>query len=172
MSAGDQEKRRHDLANGKAERPLLAFPHGENLGPKDCKSCHAEAVQAWSKGPHASAMDLLKGKEKKDPSCVSCHATAVESGPPPATLEGFQLEASVSCASCHGPGAPHLASPDKESIEGLGEDCPVCVIEAVCTSCHDPEQDPDWDLEKALAAQKGHGQGAGPGAALPKTDAD
>lgn len=172
MSASEQEKRRHALANGEAERPLLAFPHGENLAPEQCESCHAEAVQAWSKGPHASAMDLLKGKETKDLSCVSCHATAVESGPPPTSLDGFHVEASVSCASCHGPGAPHVASPSTESIEGLGEDCPVCVIEAVCTGCHDAEQDPDWDLEKALAKQKGHGQGAVRSAPLPKTDAD
>jgi hypothetical protein len=172
MSAGEQEQRRHDLANGKAERPLLAFPHGKNLGPEQCESCHADAVKAWSKGPHAGAMDLLKGKEKKDLACVSCHATAVESGLPPTSLDGFQTQASVSCGSCHGPGEPHLTSPDKESIEGLGEDCPVCVIEAVCTGCHDSEQDPGWDLETALARQKGHGQGAPEGSALPKTDAN
>lgn len=171
MSRSEQDARRHDLVSGQAERPLLAFPRGKTLAPEECESCHAEAVQAWSQGPHAGAMGRLKGKEKKDLSCVGCHATAVESGPPPTSLEGFHVEDSVSCASCHGPGEPHLASPDADSIEGLGEDCPVCVIEAVCTGCHDAEQDPDWDLEAALAKQKGHGSGP-PAGPLPKTDAD
>ena len=34
---------------------------------------------------------------------------------------------------------------------GLGKSCPVCVTEAICTSCHTPKWDKDWELEPELA---------------------
>jgi hypothetical protein len=37
---------------------------------------------------------------------------------------------------------------------GLGDSCPVCVIEAVCTSCHTTGWDPLWDLDKDLPKVK------------------
>ncbi|MED5371130.1 MAG: multiheme c-type cytochrome [Myxococcota bacterium] len=162
LSEKELQARIQALNDGSAERPLLAFPEGHNLAAQDCVSCHEGAVQAWERGPHAGAMKLLKRKQQQDTQCVSCHATAVEAGAPPKSLEGYQVKDGVSCASCHGPGQPHLDAPGAGSIEGLGEDCPVCVIEAVCTSCHDSEQDPDWDLDTALARQKGHFSGSSP----------
>jgi len=40
----------------------------------------------------------------------------------------------------------------KDNIQGLGESCPVCVLEALCTSCHTQEWDKDWDLDTHLKA--------------------
>ncbi|MEE2828245.1 MAG: hypothetical protein VX498_03570 [Myxococcota bacterium] len=42
----------------------------------------------------------------------------------------------------------------RENIVGLGATCPECVIEAICTRCHTPEQDPDWELSSRLGALK------------------
>jgi hypothetical protein len=92
----------------------------------------------------------------KDPTCVRCHATA-KSIPAPSELAGFRLDDGVGCESCHGPGKRHVdAGGAPGTIEGLGDDCPVCVIEAVCTSCHTKAWDPDWDLKTDLP-RAGHG---------------
>jgi hypothetical protein len=65
---------------------------------------------------------------------------------------------SVGCEACHGPGGAHIAAKGgTDNIEKLGDDCPVCVIEAVCTSCHTSEFDKDWDLDTHLP-KVGHGK--------------
>lgn len=58
----------------------------------------------------------------------------------------------MSCESCHGPAAAHVAAPSQSNIVGLGDACPECVIEAVCTSCHVPRWDPGWELDERLSA--------------------
>lgn len=151
--------RRMALFDGSAPQELLSFPEGKNLGAAACIQCHAAEHAAWTRDPHSKAMTTLQGKgSSSELGCVPCHATAKASGPAPTELSGFRLFEGVSCESCHGPGEAHVASggaPD--TIEGLGDDCPVCVIEAVCTSCHTPEMDPTWDLEVDLpkAAHRG-----------------
>lgn len=152
------QERRRALYDGEAPRELLAFEEGPQLGAAACQSCHPAEHASWSMSAHASAMGALdKDDKRSDPACVRCHATARQSGPPPSELSGFHLLDGVGCESCHGPGGRHVAAPTAENIEGLGEDCPVCVIEAVCTSCHDRKQDPDWDLDEALP-KVGHGK--------------
>ncbi len=144
--------RRIALFDGSAPQELLRFPQGKNLGAAACIGCHSEEHASWTQDPHSKAMTTLQSKgSASQVGCVQCHATAKESGPAPTELSGFRLFEGVACESCHGPGEAHVASggaPD--TIEGLGDDCPVCVIEAVCTSCHTPEMDPTWDLEADL----------------------
>lgn len=149
--AGFRE-RRMALLKGELPRDLLAFPDGENLRSEACASCHPAQVAQWKSSPHAAAMQRLEaGKGREDVGCVSCHATPLRSGVRPTELSGFHLDEGVSCASCHGPADAHVAAGGgRDNIEGLGEDCPVCVIETVCTSCHTPAWDPDWDLERDL----------------------
>lgn len=144
--------RRMALLKGELPRDLLAFPEGENLTAEACVSCHPAEVAHWKASPHAAAMDRLKeGEGREDASCVGCHATPIRSGVRPTELSAFHLSEGVSCASCHGPGDAHVAAGGgRDNIEGLGEDCPVCVIETVCTSCHTPAWDADWDLERDL----------------------
>lgn len=145
------------LGNGTAPRPLLAFGEGENVGSEACKDCHEDEHAQWSASPHASAMARLEGESASDPGCVHCHATPPTPGPPTGSLEGYHLEESVGCETCHGPGEAHVAAGGgTDNIEGLGEDCPVCVIEAICTSCHTPQWDDSWDLDLKLP-KVGHG---------------
>ena len=152
MSPKEQEERWTKLAQGEAERPLLAFPEGRHVGAEACVECHEDQVEHWESSPHGRAMKSLDRKEAKDLECVRCHATPQESGPPPKKVSGF-MDA-VECESCHGPGEQHVADPTASNILGLGESCPECVIEAVCTSCHDRANDPEWELQTRLQAVK------------------
>jgi thiol-disulfide isomerase/thioredoxin len=153
LSEGEVEQRLRDLAAGALERPLLAFPEGENLGAAACRDCHAGEHKSWKRSPHREAMDSLeKDGAAGDVECVRCHATPVSSGPAPAELAGYRIDEGVSCESCHGPGEAHAADPRTDNIVGLGETCPECVIEEICTSCHTPKWDPSWELKKRLKA--------------------
>jgi len=163
MSDEDRRTRRIALFDGSAPQELVQFPSGTNVGAAKCLSCHPTEHASWLEGPHRKAMATLKAKEQhKDPACVRCHATPKEAGPAPAELGAFHLLDGVGCESCHGPGEAHVkAEGGTDNIEGLGDDCPVCVIEAVCTSCHTAEMDPDWNLDEALP-KVGHGASAEP----------
>ena len=143
------------MIDGEAPRPLLAFPEGPTLGAKACKSCHSESHKSWKKSPHGRAMATLKGEDKTKLECVRCHATPTSFGSTqPTELSQYRTSESVGCESCHGAGEAHAANPTKDNIVGLGESCPECVIEAVCTSCHTPKWDPDWELQGRLEAAR------------------
>ena len=70
------------------------------------------------------------------------------------TPDHFWLKGGVGCESCHGAGAAHVESQSKDDIVGLGDSCPVCVLESMCTSCHTPKWDPNWNLEERLKIYK------------------
>ncbi len=135
---------RQALVDGRAERPLMAFPKGKHLGQGACVSCHPAASKGWRSGPHAGALKTLtKRNAQHNPECISCHDLARDSD---AAERGYFGEG-VSCESCHGPGEQHVAARGgTDNILGLGSSCPECIIEALCTSCHTPEQDPSWSL--------------------------
>jgi len=149
MSDEDYVARRKALYKGEAPRKLLSFQEGEMLGAKACKECHLAEYNHWKRSPHAKAMGTLDKRPEAE--CVQCHATAKVSGPPPSHLKDYLVEEGVGCESCHGPGDAHVkAGGGTENIEKLGDDCPVCVIEAVCTRCHTSRWDPGWNLEADL----------------------
>jgi thiol-disulfide isomerase/thioredoxin len=155
LSMNEWRDRRIAMLQGEAPKPLLAFPEGPTVGSKACKSCHAASHESWSDSPHGRALGSLKMLERHDVACVRCHATPKAfGGPPPTEVSGYRVEESVGCESCHGAGGNHAASPSKDNIIGLGESCPECVIEAVCTTCHTQKWDPEWDLKTRLEAAK------------------
>lgn len=148
---------REAILDGSAPRPLLAFPEGDNLGSDACLSCHQEEGKSWAKSAHASAKKTLRKKGSGgDPDCLTCHSVQrPKDAKSDASVHFFP--GGVGCESCHGPGQQHVAAGGgRENIVGLGQSCPECVIETICTGCHTPEQDPDWDLKKALP-KIGHG---------------
>lgn len=156
LEAPAWRERREALIEGKASRPLLAFADAPYVGAAACQTCHAAEHASWAASPHGRAMASLdKHARTTDTECVSCHATATVSGPRPTELSGYRVDEAVGCESCHGPGGQHVAAGGgKDNIVGLGESCPVCVIEAVCTSCHTEAWDPLWDLDVRLPAAK------------------
>ena len=142
---------RKELSEGEASRGLLAFAESTYVGSEACGSCHADALAWWTSSPHGQAMARLEAQgSHEDPRCVRCHATPLGgfAGDDPAK---FRTTEGVGCESCHGPGGNHVAAGGgTDNIEGLGESCPVCVIEAVCTSCHTSAWHPGWDLDVHL----------------------
>ncbi|MEL6344190.1 MAG: multiheme c-type cytochrome [Myxococcota bacterium] len=138
------------IADGTAPKPLLAFPEGDAVGAQACRSCHKKQHRTLKKAPHARAMAALAGSDAENVDCVRCHATPARSGPAAEDLSGYLTDEGVGCESCHGPGQAHVQDPSADNIVGLGESCPECVIEAICTSCHTPEWAPNWDLKEAL----------------------
>ena len=156
VSKQQLRERRLALYDSEAPRELLAFPEGDTVGSAVCSTCHTSEHTWWASSAHAHAMDPLPPEAATDPSCVACHATPRTIGGAPATtLAAFRTDQGVSCESCHGPGGAHVDSGGaKSTIEGLGESCPVCVIEAICTSCHTAKWDADWDLDTHLPRMK------------------
>jgi hypothetical protein len=151
MSDDDYRDAAMALYKGEVPRALLAFPDGPTVGAAACASCHPSEHATWQMSSHATAMNRLADKGADDTACVGCHATPLATGVKERTVAEHRLEESVACESCHGPGQAHVQSggaPD--TIQGLGDSCPVCVIEAICTSCHTPSQHPDWNLERDL----------------------
>lgn len=141
------------LADGTAARPLLAFPTGPTAGADTCRSCHKVEHKGWSKHGHARAMDSLEGDDATNVACAACHATAARyggMGDGPTTMADLRVDEGVGCEACHGPGADHVADPRMDNIVRLGETCPECVLEGICTSCHVPEWDPTWTLDGRL----------------------
>lgn len=153
LTEDQRHERRMALHNGEADRSLLAFPEGANVGSARCRECHQTEYDWWAGSAHANGMASLRAEGHDDPTCVRCHATAKSSGPAPQQLAGFDTLGGVGCESCHGPGERHVAAKGgTDNIQGLGESCPVCVLEALCTSCHTPKWSPEWALEPALKA--------------------
>ena len=154
LEEAEVQARWQALSRGEADRPLLAFPTGKNLGAEACLSCHAQEHERWKDSPHGRAMAHLGEEEAGQVDCVRCHATPMDSGPEAGEVAGFRTGESVGCESCHGPGEQHIAAPGTENILGLGSSCPECVIEEVCTSCHTPQWDAEWELSTRLEAVK------------------
>ena len=156
MTEPELRARVQALAKGEAEKPLLAFPAGPTTGSAVCADCHKDQHRWGRKDAHAGAMRSLADEGADDPACVRCHATPTalsDAGlPADPSLAGYRTDDGVGCESCHGPAAAHVAAPSKGNIVGLGESCPECVIEAICTSCHVPRWDPGWDLDERLSA--------------------
>lgn len=149
MSQEEIRERWAALQSGEAEKPLLAFPDGPTIGPEACQSCHPEEHARWSSGPHAQSEVRFTGTHSAtDPDCLSCHRTPKAFGL--GIAAGPSETPGVQCESCHGPGGEHASAPRSNNIIGLGDSCPECVIEEVCTSCHTPTWDPNWDLGTRL----------------------
>jgi hypothetical protein len=145
------------LISGEAERPLLAFPDGPSAGAEACRECHGAEHRSWSK-QHGRAMGKLSAEDAQNAECVACHATqnTYGLGVPTAAVTDFRTDEGVGCEACHGPGTAHIDAPSAGTIVGLGDSCPECILEAVCTTCHTPRWDPDWSLETRMD-QLSHG---------------
>lgn len=110
----------------------------EYVGNDSCLSCHSETHKNWQNSVHA--------KTTKDFSPKTADQTSIKD----------QSFSGANCESCHGPGGLHVKSKLKKDIRGLGADCPFCVIEQICLSCHTPKNDPNFNLVTDLEKIRGH----------------
>lgn len=151
-SDAEKEARLDALWGGDAPRELLAFREAPNVGSAKCQACHPAEYEQWAQSPHAAGMASLQADGADRADCVRCHATGKTSTATPSPkVADYDTLGGVGCESCHGPGGDHVAAGGgKTNLQGLGASCPVCVVDALCTSCHTPKWSPQWNLDEQL----------------------
>lgn len=112
------------------------------LGVENCQGCHVSEYKQWLKTAHAHSFEtLLKEGKDKDKDCVSCHVTGF------GDKSGFAMDRTepdlrnVQCEMCHGIGSEHTRGPRA-----------VKVTEAMCVTCHDTKNSPNFSYETYLKA--------------------
>lgn len=118
------------------------------VGADVCRGCHTAVHQAWSGSPHAQSFNVLKSAGAAGRSeCLGCHTTGFGEG-------GFVSEittpkfASVSCESCHGPGATHVGTRNPAHIIRRP-------LTTVCARCHQNPDQPnseEWSMSRHAQA--------------------
>lgn len=110
-------------------------------GSESCSKCHLSEHQVWQKSRHSQAFAALETKQRVfDAACVGCHSVGFQK-------QGFlnikatPQFANVGCESCHGPGAEHVKTPK-------AGDYPTPAAPAICVSCHDRDNSPDFVFQK------------------------
>jgi peroxiredoxin len=115
------------------------------VGADACRSCHAEQYRHWQSTAHAGLQpdsDAAVGKLYRFVTGINA-----EGGYPTEGRTGVQ------CEACHGPGERHIQQPEAKGhgfIVGLGAECPSCVVEQICRTCHGAQDDPDFDFDRAI----------------------
>ncbi|MFH1755973.1 MAG: multiheme c-type cytochrome [Candidatus Latescibacterota bacterium] len=112
------------------------------LGLGSCQGCHVEEFDSYLSTAHAHAYETLsKQHHHRDSNCIGCHSVGYgeRGGFSGVRVIGSAIDLiDVQCEACHGPGTKH--SRDGQYNRNAVESC---------TSCHTPEQDPDFDFETA-----------------------
>ncbi len=116
------------------------------IGAAKCKMCHnkpekGEQFNKWEAGPHAKAMEVLKGAEKTDPKCLKCHSTAASVDK--SMVATITVEEGVSCESCHGPGSMYKTAAIMKNQQMALTKGMILPEEKVCKQCHN-EQSPNY----------------------------
>jgi predicted CXXCH cytochrome family protein len=120
------------------------------LEDQDCKDCHLDIANTWSKSPHAHAFDDPYFQERwagmgNTGECLLCHTTNYQASDNSYTAEG------VSCEACHGKieaGHPPSVAPIRADTEYCGA-CHTTTLhewrltghasgDVGCMDCHDP----------------------------------
>ncbi len=112
------------------------------IGATKCKMCHnkpdkGEQYAKWEAGPHAHAMESLKGDEKNDPKCLKCHSTAARVDK--SLVATIKVEEGVSCESCHGPGSVYKSAAIMKNQKLALSKGMILPTEEVCIQCHNSE---------------------------------
>lgn len=125
------------------------------LGNAACASCHKAIYEKWSTLSHAKALHTLEvtknGINAKRPDCLKCHTVGFGQPTGFSVKEYNRSLGGVGCESCHGPGQLHV------SLARAGLQKAVMTTrtvpqgsKALCVSCHDATNDPDFNFEKDL----------------------
>ena len=112
------------------------------VGASKCKMCHnkpnkGEQYNKWAAGPHAHAMESLKGDDAKNPKCLKCHSTAASVDK--SLLAGIKVEEGVSCESCHGPGSVYKSAGIMRNLKMAQSKGLIMPDAKVCKQCHNEE---------------------------------
>ena len=118
-----------------------AIAQHKYIGAVKCKMCHnkpdkGEQYNKWLAGPHAKAMESLKGDDATNPKCLKCHSTAAVGKK---LNMGVKTSEGVSCESCHGPGSVYKSmSIMKDRAKSVANGL-IIPSEKLCKTCHNSE---------------------------------
>jgi hypothetical protein len=108
--------------------PLTAQEVQEYAGTDNCKMCHPDTFDEWSKSKHARTFELLVNVgEEKNEKCLPCHSTGFGKGGF-VDAEKTPGLAGTTCEACHGPGADHMGDATKIQREPS--------VKKTCGACH------------------------------------
>lgn len=130
----------------------LALQKDQINGITGCSTCHEKQNDFWKNTRHANAYaTLAQLGQSFNLQCLPCHVTAGQINDSSVESEKLYLlslnndRQTIGCEVCHGAGKNHLLSP--------GEVRPVRrPPEEICTQCHTPDQDNNFDYQTKLAA--------------------
>lgn len=112
------------------------------VGAAKCKMCHnkpttGEQYAKWEAGPHAHALEALKGADRENPKCLKCHSTAASVDK--SLIATITVEEGVSCESCHGPGSMYKSAGIMKNQQLALSKGMILPTEEVCKKCHNSE---------------------------------
>ncbi len=112
------------------------------IGAAKCKMCHnkpntGEQYNKWAAGPHAHALESLKGADAQNPKCLKCHSTAASVDK--SLLASINADEGVSCESCHGPGSVYKSAGIMKNQKLALSKGMIIPEEKVCRKCHNEE---------------------------------
>ena len=124
--------------------------HPSSLDDRNCKDCHLDITNLWSRSAHAHAYDDPVFQERwlglgNPGECLVCHTTNYQA------TTGQYSSPGVSCEACHGPALadhPPAIVPIRDDAEYCGE-CHTTTLHewrlsghnsvgVGCMNCHDP----------------------------------
>jgi hypothetical protein len=127
---------------------------GSYAGAISCRACHEREYARWLSTPHAKAHQTLARRGQNNlrkPECQRCHSLGFGEPAGFVSIDATPAKANVQCESCHGPGLGHATAKDpmqrRSTIRRV-------VLPAVCTACHDKQNDPKFDYVKKLVLVK------------------
>lgn len=114
------------------------------VSAQDCAQCHPQAVRTWKASKHSHAYKSLVSRGHGfNPRCLQCHTVGYGASDGFLSKEATPALAAVSCANCHGRGDYHIKQHRGEMVPGK-----VFPLKSQnCTTCHDPENSPDFDFD-------------------------
>jgi hypothetical protein len=121
-------------------------------GSYSCSGCHAKEFNQWKSTKHAAAMRVLEAKDNglpaRRPDCVKCHVVGFDKpGGYDITQPRWDLR-DVGCEACHGAAAGHVAARQQGLKENFG--LVRSPSKDTCVSCHNADNDPNFDYAKYL----------------------
>jgi len=127
-------------------------PRARYVGRDRCEVCHPDAAALWKSTHHAQAFATLAAVGREwDPACLRCHTTGflLPGGfRPDSSMDGRSSLEDVGCEACHGPGHAHAEGRESGAVGAPRRQG----WERICVACHDRENSPGFELDRALAS--------------------
>lgn len=115
------------------------------VGAQVCRDCHPDQYRHWSSTAHARVVPDSTTPPGRLRRVVTGLGAA--GGYPEPDRKGVQ------CEACHGPAGRHIDRPEAKGhgyIVGLDSECPSCVVEQICRTCHGIQDDPEFDFDREI----------------------